>query len=163
MKPRARKGSPVTGAIVVDSHGYIAGWNEGAEALLGLSATDVVGCATHHILCGRDPSGAMVCHPSCALAPDAGRFEPNGDLVLFPRTAARDVVRLTLSVFPVPGDDPSQNWLVHVITSARAIEADPPRGLGAKLARASRRLLRMDPIDATREAKAPRPTHRDGH
>jgi len=54
-------------AIVVDRRGYIAGWNEGAHAVFGYPAKDVVGRACHHVLCGRKPDGEVVCHPWCAL------------------------------------------------------------------------------------------------
>jgi len=116
---------PDGAAIVVDRKGYIVAWNEGAEAVLGFSATEVVGRACHHVLCGRDPSGLLVCHPWCSLSPADTRRNPNDDVVLYPRSAARDIVRVTLSVFRLGGADGKPAWVVHLMTSAETIPAAP--------------------------------------
>jgi PAS domain-containing protein len=112
-------------AIVVDRRGYVVGWNEGAETLLGYSATDVVGRACHHVLCGRRPDGDLVCHPWCPMAPIRQRDVSDDKLVLYPRSASREMLRLVLSVFRVGGQDPARGWIVHVITSVELLPAKP--------------------------------------
>lgn len=111
-------------AIVVDRRGYIAGWNEGAQTVLGYTAADVVGRACHHVLCGRKPGGELVCHPWCALWSTAQRDTTDDELVLYPRTAGREILRVVLSVFRIGGDDTTRDWLVHQITSAELLSAE---------------------------------------
>jgi PAS domain-containing protein len=121
-------------AIVVDRRGYVVGWNQGAEATLGYRAVDVVGRACHHVLCGRDPDGELVCHPWCAMSTAPHGEVSDGELVLYPRSAARDALRVVLSVFRVEDHDPARGWIVHVITSAELLpaagnRASPSRGV----------------------------------
>ena len=116
---------PLGAAIVIDRKGYVAGWNEGAEVVLGFAAAEVIGRACHHVLCGRDPEGRLVCHPWCGLSPKDVRADPDDDVVLYPRSAARDVVRLSLSVFQVGRADGTPGWVVHLITSADALTTKP--------------------------------------
>lgn len=110
-------------AIVVDRRGYVVGWNEGAESLLGHAAKDVVGRACHHVLCGRKPDGALVCHPWCEISPLSCRDLPGDELVLFPRSANRETMRVVLSVFRVGSDEGQRGWVVHLITSAEVLPA----------------------------------------
>ena len=112
---------PPNAAIVIDRRGYIVGWNEGAEAVLGFPEKEVVGRACHHVLCGHDPEGHLVCHPWCSLSPEKGGEYPDEDLVLYPHSAARDVIEVTLSVFRVEVTDATRGWVVHLITSARPL------------------------------------------
>jgi PAS domain-containing protein len=135
-------GIPVAAAIVIDRKGYIAGWNEGAEQVLGFTSADVVGRASHHVLCGRDPNGVLVCHPWCVQSPGGGRIEPDDNIVLYPRSADHFVVRVTLSVFQLEGAETTGGWVVHLITAAKTMPlqtAGPswPRRSLAKMAKGS--------------------------
>jgi len=129
-------------AIVVDRRGYIAGWNEGAQTVLGYTAADVVGRACHHVLCGLKPDGDLVCHPWCALWPTAPHDTTDDELVLYPRTAGREIVRVVLSVFRIGGDDTTRGWLVHQITSAELLSAKSRVGSLASVAWPLRRHAR---------------------
>ena len=137
----AWKGSHAA-AIVVNRRGYVVGWNEGAEEVLGFRAQDVVGRACHHVLCGRDPNGAMVCHPWCAL----GSPEPRGaladEIILYPRTVHGETFRAALSVFPLEDDDVSRGWIVHTIVSAEPIRAAAGPAPAVRLVRSSPRRRR---------------------
>jgi PAS domain-containing protein len=113
-------------AIVVDRRGYVVGWNEGAESLLGHSAVDVLGRACHHVLCGRKPDGALVCHPWCEMSAAPQRDVSGDELVLYPRSANRESMRVVLSVFQIGGDDARRGWVVHLITSAELLPAARP-------------------------------------
>ena len=110
-------------ALVVDRRGYIVGWNGGAEAVLGHTAADVVGRSCHDVLCGREPAGEFVCHPWCAVRLTAQRDTMDDELVLYPRTAGRKILRVVLSVFRIEGNDMTQGWIVHFITSADPLQA----------------------------------------
>lgn len=112
-------------AIVVDRRGYIVGWNEGAEASLGYTADDVLGRACHHVLCGKKPDGELVCHPWCELSPPRPPIRSDDELILYPRAANRDLMRVVLSVFRVERDDTTRGWIVHFITSAQRLPAEP--------------------------------------
>lgn len=71
------------GAFVVDSSQRIVCWNTAAEAILGLSAGEVVGRRCHEVFCGRDETGNLVCCPRCSLFVMVQRGE---------RAASRDMV-----------------------------------------------------------------------
>ncbi len=114
---------PVSAAIVIDRKGYIVGWNEGATAVLGFAEPDVVGRPCHHVLCGRDPEGRLVCHPWCELSPAMQQDVPEDDLVLYPRTASREILRVVLSAFRVGGADATRGWVVHLVAAAELLPA----------------------------------------
>ena len=116
---------PANAAIVVDRKGYIVGWNEGAEAVLGFGEKEVIGRACHHVLCGTEPGGEFVCHPWCALSLASREDTEDDDLVLYPHSAGRELLRLVLSVFRIEGDDPTRGWVVHSIISAEPLAAKP--------------------------------------
>lgn len=117
---------PTTAAIVIDRKGHVVGWNEGAEDVLGFAAEEVIGRASHDVLCGLDPEGRPACHPWCALSPGDDREDPDDDVVLYPRSAANNVICVTLSVLRVGGSDATVGWVVHLITSAKPVSV-PPR------------------------------------
>jgi PAS domain-containing protein len=152
---------PTPPAIVINSKGYIVGWNEGAEEVLGFKAEQVIGRASHHVLCGRDPDGRAVCHPWCALSPADAREDPDNDIVLYPRSATREVVRVTLSVLRVGGTDPTVGWLVHLITSAKPVPTEPRVPWYADPAWAPRRSSPSKPINGRRATKAPKVPYKD--
>jgi DNA-binding CsgD family transcriptional regulator len=43
-------------------------WNEGAEELTGIPASDAVGLPCWHVLGGVDDAGGMICHRQCSRA-----------------------------------------------------------------------------------------------
>lgn len=150
-------------AIVIDRKGYIVGWNDGAEAVLGFRPREVIGRACHHVLCGRDPEGRLVCHPWCVLSPADDREDPDDDIVLYPRSADRNVVRVTLNVFRVDGDEATRGWVVHLITSAEPLPAVPPVPWYADPAWVPRRRAFVRPITPRSDAKKPKPPETDQH
>jgi PAS domain-containing protein len=152
VNPSASRDIPISPAVVIGRNGIIVGWNEGAESILGFAATDVVGRASHHVLCGRDPSGRLVCHPYCAWSPADGRLDPDDELVLYPRSAGHVVVRITLSLFRIEATDATRGWAVHLITSAEPV---PMRRL-------SEGIVAL-PWRPRRGKKAPRPPDVDRH
>jgi PAS domain-containing protein len=118
---RAQHNIPIGAALVVDANGVIVGWNEGAQSVLGFAAADVVGHASHLVLCGRNPRGRLICHPWCAWSSGKGRVDSNSDLVLYPRTLHHTVVQIRTRVFCIPATDSACAWAVHVITAARPL------------------------------------------
>jgi len=136
-------------AIVVDRGGFIAGWNEGAEIVLGYAATDVVGRACHQVLCGRNPEGEPVCHPWCGSSSATRQDAPYDELVLYPLSAGREPLRVVLSVFCVAGNDPTRGWIVHSITAAEPLRARPHLVSSTRVASSLRRhLSKPKPPDA---------------
>ena len=133
---------PRGAAVVIDSKGCIVGWNEGAEAVLGFAAVDVIGRVCHDVLCGLDPGGQVVCHPWCALSTGDARGNPDDDVVLYPRSAAHEIVRIILSALRVGGADGTPRWLVHTIRSAKPIVIKPRTRWTADPAGARRRLVK---------------------
>ena len=154
---------PCGAAIVIDRIGYIVGWNEGAEAVLGFAAKEVIGRACHDILCGRDPEGQLVCHPWCALSPGDGRVNPDEDVVLYPRSAARDVLRVTISGFPVGGADGTSRWVVHQIISVESVPTKPEMPWHADPAWRPRPQASVRSMTAQRLVEKPKPPETSRH
>jgi DNA-binding CsgD family transcriptional regulator len=82
------------GAFAVDGGQRIVLWNAAAQNMLGLSPGEVVGRRCYDVLCGRDPTGDLICCPRCPLLVMAQRGE---------RIASRDMV--------VPGRGGDPRWL----------------------------------------------------
>jgi PAS domain-containing protein len=142
MRQLEARSIPRGAAIVIDRKGYVAGWNEGAEVVLGFAAREVIGRACHHVLCGRDPQGRLVCHPWCPLSPKAESADYEDEVVMYSRSASRDVVCLTLSVLSVNGADGTPGWVVHEITSADVLLTGPMTAEDDDLPRVPRRTPR---------------------
>lgn len=62
-------------AYAIDSVGLVVAWNAAAEALFGLSATDVVGRFCCDLMRGSDETG-VVCGPECAVQQAVRRRQP---------------------------------------------------------------------------------------
>ncbi len=68
-----RAGEP---AMVVDCHQRVILWNQAAEKLLGWSKKEVVGKPCYRVVAGHEPSGHLVCYPSCPEFTMAREGEP---------------------------------------------------------------------------------------
>ena len=102
-------------AIAIDPDGKIAGWNLGAEDLLGYRAEEVLGRACHHVLCGRDIFGNRFCHPRCPEQLGPRRDEPLHDFVVYVQAASGAPIKLQLSTLYVYGPQGSPPLLVQIV------------------------------------------------
>jgi PAS domain S-box-containing protein len=104
-------------AFATDENGRIAIWNKGAEAILGYSASQVLGKSCHEIVCGRDVFGNRFCDRQCALTFMVGRHEPVRHFELDIRAQSGAMVPTHVSIVVFPGPRPRQFTLVHFIES----------------------------------------------
>lgn len=133
---------PSAAAVVVDRNGNVAGWTDGAEAVLGFVGYEVVGRTCHQVLCGSTPDGEPVCHPWCTFSSSA-RGEPSvGELVLYPRSAVGEPLRVVMSVYRIGADDPARGWILHSIISAERLPGGPRSVVSIHSRGSHRRLAR---------------------
>lgn len=158
-----RMESITAAAFVIDASGYIAAWTEGAERVLGHAAHDVVGRACHHVLCGRDPAGVLVCHPRCALSPADGERLDGEGLVLYPRSASREMLRASMTVFAFTGVDGSWRWFLHEITSVERVGQPDPGPWTADPFRSARRPREKRSSSRATLPKTPTPSDNGHH
>ncbi len=64
------------GVMALDAEGTFVFWNDAAEAILGYTASDVLGRPCWEVLDGRTEQGNLSCHPHCHVLAMAARHEP---------------------------------------------------------------------------------------
>lgn len=102
------------GVLAVDWEQKIVFWNKAAEALLGITAEEVLGKYCYEVIGGRDESGCLICRRSCHDLRMALRREvvPTQDLVV--RTKTGREVSLTVSTVLVPSRRQDLFVLAHL-------------------------------------------------
>ncbi|MBI3910291.1 MAG: PAS domain-containing protein [Armatimonadetes bacterium] len=60
-------GHTADGVIAADSQQQICYWNLSAQKMLGYTADEVQGRPCYEVICGRDETGAVRCHPNCQV------------------------------------------------------------------------------------------------
>ncbi len=104
-------------AFASDRKGCIVAWNESAERLLGHAASDVIGKHCFDVLDGKDVFGNRFCDELCPIRNMVRRHEPVHHCQLSYRTASSDRIGVSVSVFVVFGEAPSEYCVVHVLES----------------------------------------------
>src|SRR5512142_943156 len=102
-------------AFATDEKGRIAVWNKGAEAMLGYSASQVLGKSCHEIICGRDVFGNRFCDRQCSLVFMVERHEPVRHFELDIRAQSGAMIPTHVSIVVFPGPRSRQFTLVHFI------------------------------------------------
>lgn len=102
------------GVLAVDREQRIVLWNDGAEALLGFKAEEVLGKYCHEVLGGRDDSGCLVCQAGCADLTRTLRRERVRTRDLLVCTKAGRDIWLNVSTIRVGSRSPELGVLVHL-------------------------------------------------
>ncbi|MBM2827159.1 MAG: transcriptional regulator [Dehalococcoidia bacterium] len=102
------------GAFAVDGGLRVSAWNSVAEALLGYSATDVLGRYCWEVLRAETPDGRVVCSPSCPAASEFHRCVPftEGEVICPGRDGS--LIQVTLSTMVVPPDSSTDGTLAII-------------------------------------------------
>ena len=123
--------------IAVDGERRILLVNPAAEALLGLTAAEVLGKPCYDVLRGRNKLGAVVCTQACdAIAlSKSGKLIPTTDLLM--PTKAGHQLWLNVSHFALPLMPSANVAVIHIfrdVTRQMAVEQLLPQ-LAATIAR----------------------------
>ena len=100
--------------IAVDGEQRILLVNRAAEALLGLTARDVLGKLCYDVLRGRDKLGAVVCNRACHAIAQAKRAEQIPTTHLLTPTKAGHELWLNVSHFALPLIPSGQVAVIHI-------------------------------------------------
>lgn len=106
------------GVLAVDGEQRIVLWNEGAEALLGFKAQEVLGRYCHEVLGGQDDSGCVVCQANCPDMMGALRRERVRTRDLLVRTKAGRETWINMNTIRVPSRRKELCLLVHLFRDA---------------------------------------------
>lgn len=106
------------GVLAVDQGQKIVHWNEGAEALLGFKAGEVLGRYCYEVIGGRDESGRVVCQASCRNTMAMRRQEPVQTHDLLVHTKAGQEIWVNVSSIRVPSRQRDPCVLVHLFRDA---------------------------------------------
>lgn len=153
------------GVFAVDGRQRIVLWNDGAKAMLGHEASEVLGRNCYRVVPADDASCDNGCRPNCAAmrAALAGRPFPTRDMMV--RTKCGDDLCVNVSTMLVPSAWKGLSVLVHLFRDVsrqkeiedllhelvdRVAEARPPKRASARRhARGHRSML--DLTDRERE------------
>ena len=111
--------------VAVDGEQRILLVNRAAEALLGLTARDVVGRPCYDVIRGRDKLGALVCKQACRAIALARQGEPIPSTDLLTLTKRGQPLWLNVMCFTLPLPSPSQVAVIHIfrdVSRQRAME-----------------------------------------
>jgi len=136
--------------MVLDEGLRIVGWNDKAEALIGIPPVEAIGKACWDVVAGRDEDGSTICHPGCAKARmlREGRFPPVKAVQA--RTAnGRRPIAIETVVMRTEGGSVS----LHVMRDAPATRDEQPPGIGPAPALTPRQLEIVVHLAAGRPAK----------
>lgn len=108
----------------------IVAWNESAEELTGIEATEAIGRPCWEVLAGRDDAGGMVCHKHCSRARLARQGWPLAAEEMHIRSAdgRRRVAVDTISAFN--SDRPLFFHLMRDAPNPPEPDEQPPPDLG---------------------------------
>ncbi|HVW89148.1 MAG TPA: LuxR C-terminal-related transcriptional regulator [Gaiellaceae bacterium] len=105
-------------------NGRILEWNDAAERLTGVTASEAQGRACWEILAGRGADGELLCHPGCSVLRLAREGWPVRPLDARVRLADGEA-RLTLSTI-VLGDGGEEPVVLHTLSEAPRHAAASP-------------------------------------
>jgi PAS domain S-box-containing protein len=111
--------------LAVDREQRIVLWNEGATALLGFAAKEVLGRFCHEVLGGRDDSGRVVCQASCPDLMKTLRRERVRSCDLLVRTKTSREIWVSVFTLRVPSRWEDLGVLVHLfhdVTRQKEVE-----------------------------------------
>ncbi len=111
--------------LVFDADRTVVGWNEAAEKLTGIPASEALGKRCWEVLGGTDVNGSLVCHPGCSGARLAAEGWPVGCQVLLMKT--RDGMRKELTVSTISVRDGSEPLFIHLLRNGEEIAAGEER------------------------------------
>lgn len=122
------------GVFAVDGQQRIVLWNDGAVALLGYAAEEVLGHRCFRVIAGLDGQGCDICQPGCRVIRDArrGRRVENADVRVHDRDGRERWLNFTTLLVPSAWKELS--LLVHLfrdVPHSHEIERVPPAILGA--------------------------------
>lgn len=89
--PAPNSGAPL---FTFDIERRIRSWNQAAEKLTGIPASEVVGRPCWDVLCGHDADGGLVCHSGCSFHRLLSERYPVAPTELVIRTAHGNVRRV---------------------------------------------------------------------
>lgn len=104
----------------VDEHQRIVMWNEGAEALLGYTAEEVLNRPCYEVLAAYTEGGQLLCRHACHVvtATHQGRPVPHYTAVVRDKHGA--LRRLNVSILVLAEDDHGNPLIVHLMHDADA-------------------------------------------
>jgi PAS domain S-box-containing protein len=100
--------------IAVDGEQRILLVNRAAEALLGLTARDVLGRPCYEVIRGRDKLGAIVCQQACRAIALAGQGEPIPSTDILTLTKRGQPLWLNVTCFTLPLASRGQVAVIHL-------------------------------------------------
>jgi DNA-binding NarL/FixJ family response regulator len=102
-------------SFAVDDGASIIAWNSGAERLLGVGKTEVLGLPCHEVIEGKDVFGNRFCGESCALAAMARRREPARHFELNVQCSCGNELRVSVFALVVRDSRPGRFTIVHLL------------------------------------------------
>lgn len=116
--------------FATDGADRIVLWNKTCEALIGMTARNVLGKRCYEVMGGRDMNGNLYCHRSCPVAHQARELkeQPVKPFDLMVKTGDGNERKLSNTLFAVPAYHPALTKLVHVLRpAANPGHAETPR------------------------------------
>lgn len=102
------------GSFVTDPEGRIVLWNAAAEAILGHTATEVLGRSCCTLLSGEGIDGDLRCTLECAVGAQARRGKPIDTFDMRARTKAGLAVWINVSVLVVANSRRGGPFILHL-------------------------------------------------
>jgi PAS domain S-box-containing protein len=129
--------------FVFDENLHVVCWNQGAEGLTGISASEAVGRPCWEVIAGHDDRGDLVCHKGCSRARlvREGRCVPAAALHVRTGAGPRRV-----SVETITASSESGPFFLHVMRDAPAPQTDSlaaPLGPPPRLTPRQREILAL--------------------
>ncbi len=122
-----------TPAFATDAAGHVVFWNRAIEKLLDRPRKEALGRHCFELFAGRDVFGNRFCHESCAVRCMARKGEAIRGFEMVLGSATRPEQPVQVSILEVPGSDPGDRLIVHLLHPvdqsgrlARAIEGLRP-------------------------------------
>ena len=134
-----------TPALATDGQGHVVFWNRAAEGVFGRTSNQVLGRCCYDVMGGRDVFGNRFCHENCAVLCMTRKGESVRSFEMAVQNAPRPE-QLSVTVMRLPGSDPGQVTLVHLM--------QPIDGQG-RLARA------LEQLGAREQSRPPAPVETD--
>ncbi len=109
----------------------IVAWNSAAERALGHSARHVIGRPCYQVLEATDEAGNSFCGAPCPFLATLADGQPVRATKLWIRGADRQRIAVTVTALVVPGANPKETTLVHLL-SPTGEQAEDPRSADAE-------------------------------
>jgi PAS domain S-box-containing protein len=112
--------------LVFDDDLTIVDWNEAAEKLTGIQASETIGRPCWDVLGAVDERGSLVCHPGCSGARLAGEGWPVRCQCLLVKTSDGGRRRVAVSTIAVRGN--GSPLYVHILRDGHEVsEEEAPK------------------------------------